>query len=88
MSFADFRRRWDCTVQALQVSVVEGVIVSVNGDTCVVKTNEMTVTVVLVQCSRRRYRRGANRFNSGDQVKCDGVSKDRQFVARDVQCLN
>jgi hypothetical protein len=88
MSFADFRRRWNCTVDTLTFAVVEGVIVSVNGDTCIVKTNEMTVTVVLVQCSRRRYRRGANRFNKGDQVKCDGVSKDRQFVARDVQCLN
>jgi hypothetical protein len=88
MSFADFRRRWDCTVQTLQVSVVEGVIVSVNGDTCVVATNARQVTVVLVQCSRRRYRRGASRFNSGDRVRCDGVSKDNAFVARDVQCLN
>jgi hypothetical protein len=68
--------------------VIEGVIVSVNGETCIVATNGIRVTVVLVQCSRRRYRRGASRFNSGDRVKCDGVTKENQLVAREVLCLN
>jgi DNA/RNA endonuclease YhcR with UshA esterase domain len=89
MSFADFRKRWDCTVQTLQYAVIEGVIQDVgNGNTCIVQTGTGTVTVELVQCSRRRFRKGFNRFNKGDRVKCDGVNKDSQFVAREIQCLN